>query len=246
MPYARVRLGCARDVAATSMALLQSSDTTALALAAAAAIVGLIVAAPPKPVVRAVFVACVVAGVWIVLSRAEASRVLGQEDAALLLERASPPSGERVVLRAYHVRRATAGARAIGLHADVEEALAALLREKDVGSRGTLQVAVAAVEDFFQLYHATLMAPADSFQARQDVPTLLDARRDALNALHALENGVSHSRVGPIRQAVQVVRAACARCLRVLSNKHSGALRGVVMRAPYAAIDALSDARLVD
>lgn len=239
--------------------LMHSTNTPVLMLTATAAIVGLIVAFPSDQARRAILVMVVVMGTWIVLAQREKARTDGHADDVATLELADTfddaDTADVMTVTpvlsggaTYQTRLASAGTSAIALHGDVQRALAALsiMHRRDARSPGSLQAAVSTVDTFLRRYHNTLMAPRDSLQARLDVPLLLDARREALNALHALEYGVSHSNVGPIRAAVEVVRAVCARSLRIVHNKHGKALRGIVMTAPYPAIDPLMDPHMVD
>lgn len=229
---------------------------TALTLLASVATIGVVVAVPSDTVRRAVLVGCVVVGAWFMLSATEAERIAGRQDDTIEVGRAAAASpaldsdahvaGGVLTGESYQVRRDTGATRAIGLHTDVEAALADLARMRNVWSPGVLRGAVSAVETFMQRYHDTLMAAPDSFTARQDVPILLDARRNALNSIHCLEFGVSHARVAPVRRAVEVVRAACARCMRVVHNKHPNALRGVIVRPPYPGVDAMMHRHLVE
>lgn len=224
----------------------------AIALLASVTTVGVLVAVPSDTMRRALLVGCVVFGVWYTLRATEAERIASRQDDTVEVARAASAAALTSTVSgvltggAYQVRRDTGATHAIGLHTDVESALADLARMRNVWSPGALRGAVSAVEAFLQRYHRTLMAAPDSFTARQDVPILLDARRDALNALHFLEFGVSHARVTPVRHAVDVVRAACARCMRVIQNKHGVAVRGLVMRPPYPGVDAMLDSHLVE
>jgi hypothetical protein len=238
--------------------LLASDDGVAIFWLAAVAFVCLAALSPSRGVVTAVFVVCLAAlaagevvarhrradiGAVSALGTAQSLLRSGRElRAGAGASAPPPPTTTTTVEGVYQLLRVPAGGLvAVAAHGDAVAALATLAPYSRPGYRGWLQRAATCLEAFYERYHDLLLLTpgGDDGRVRLEVPLLLDARAEALNALHAVENGVINAAVGPVRRAVTVLRASMARCLRVLANKHGGrageggALRGVCWRAPY-------------
>jgi hypothetical protein len=228
-------------------ALLGSDDTTAVFWLAAVVVAGFAAARPSRDVATVAFVGCLVAlAAGALVARHSRAETGGLADAAaaegLLAAGDAPPRGAAALEATYQLLRLPARRlAAVAAHRDVVAALASLAPLSRPGDRAWLQRTATCLEDFYARYHDLLLLPQgrDDGAVRLEVPRMLDARREALNALHAVENSVVNSAIGPVRAAAASLRAAMARCLVIVARKHggragtAGALHGVVWRAPY-------------